>query len=106
MLVISPQSHRWGSCKIGTLSWWHHEQAPRLSQFLDPPSAGGEVGTQSPSRPPKARMAAVQPHQRSNKLWCFLGFGMSKIKGGGIHHPIWCQTQGARTEFPDITLLV
>ena len=36
----SPQSHdasRWGSSKMGTSSRWHHERAPHLSQFLNPP---------------------------------------------------------------------
>ena len=34
----SPQNHDasgWGSSKMGTLSRWHHEQAPHLSQLFN-----------------------------------------------------------------------
>ena len=36
----SPLSHDgsvWGSSKMGTLSQWHHEQAPNLLQIGKPP---------------------------------------------------------------------
>ena len=36
----SPQSHDasgWGNSKMGTPSRWHHERAPHLSQFSNPP---------------------------------------------------------------------
>ena len=33
----SPGASWWGSSKVGTSSRWHHERAPYLSQFLNPP---------------------------------------------------------------------
>ena len=52
----SPQSHDpsgWGSSKIRASSRWHHERAPHLSQFLNPPpSPPTQWVDNQPTHPP------------------------------------------------------